>query len=266
MDPYAATSRAATGARTTRLRPRTTLIFRSARALPLLGLLLAAFAVPAGASAATTTPTPTTTATTTVKWDKPIALEKPTSGGISAVSCPTSTLCIAVDQKGRAVVSNKPTGGVKSWKFFKIDTVAPLTGISCPTANLCVAVDSAGDVTRSTHPTLGAKYWSKPVRIDPTQANSSYVGLAAISCPTTKLCVAVDNAPDGNVVTTTTPTGNAKSWTVSSLVPASRWTRSPAPAQPSAWRQVRSTTTRPHPPAARPPGRRTACSSRPATA
>jgi hypothetical protein len=208
MDPYDATCGTATGARTTRLRPRKSLIFRSARALPLLGLVLAGLAVPAGASAAPS-----------IKWNKALAVERPTAGGISAVSCPTATLCLAVDQSGRVLVSKTPTKGPKTWKFAKIDKIGSLTGISCPTVNMCVAVDNAGYEMHTTKPAGGKKYWSAPIRIDTTQATGGgYVGLAAVSCPTTKLCVAVDNAVNGNVVTTTTPTTiHAKSWTVTSL-------------------------------------------------
>jgi hypothetical protein len=208
MDPYVATSGAATGARTTRLRPRKSLIYRSALALPLIGLLLAAFAMPAGASAATT-----------IKWNKALAVESPAKGGISAVSCPTPTFCVAVDQSGRVLVSKKPTKGPKSWKFTKIDKVGALTGVSCPTVDLCVAVDNAGHELHSTKPAGGKKSWSKPIRIDTTAATGGgNVGLAGISCPTIKLCVAVDNAVNGNVITTTTPTTyQAKSWTLASL-------------------------------------------------
>jgi hypothetical protein len=208
MDPHVATYGAATGARTTRLRPRKSLIYRSALALPLIGLLLAAFAVPAGASAATT-----------IKWNRALAVESPTKGGISAVSCPTATFCVAVDQSGRVLISQKPTKGPKSWKFTKIDKVGALTGVSCPTVNLCVAVDNAGYELHSTKPAGGKKFWSKPIRIDTTAATGGgNVGLAGISCPTTKLCVAVDNAVNGNVISTTTPTTyQAKSWTITSL-------------------------------------------------
>ncbi|MGO9899587.1 MAG: hypothetical protein ACLP0J_07810 [Solirubrobacteraceae bacterium] len=154
-----------------------------------------------------------------IHWHPPLRLESARNGGLSASACAlTGELCVAVDTSGYAMTSTNPTGSTNVWsRPFRIDAVSggALTGISCPATNLCVAVDAVGDVVTSTNPTGGAKAWSKPVRIDfATLGTGVYAGLAAVSCPTTKLCVAVDAANPGNVLTTINPTGGAAAWTM----------------------------------------------------
>jgi hypothetical protein len=175
--------------------------------LPLLiALAMAATAVPASAAVS-------------IHWHTPLRLESARNGGLTAAACaPTGKLCVVVDTSGYALKSTNPTGSTKVWsRPFRIDAVkgGALTGISCPATNLCVAVDAVGDVVTSTNPAGGAKAWSKPVRIDSaTLGPGVYAGLAAVSCPTTTLCVAVDSAKPGNVLTTINPTGGAAAWTV----------------------------------------------------
>jgi hypothetical protein len=157
---------------------------------------------------------------------------------LSAVTCPTAALCVAVDAQGHAIQSATPAAnagwqqnagaGLTSpssvacpqgalcvatesngqiaatgnsagvWTPATIDSGHALTGVSCPTTGLCVAVDNAGGVLWSTSPT-GA--WSGRVAIDGTTP------LNAISCPTTGLCAAVDNT--GNVLVSTAPTSGS---------------------------------------------------------
>jgi hypothetical protein len=181
---------------------------RSLRFAALIAILAGALAVPAVAGAAS------------IHWNKAVRIEPSKDGGVSAVSCPTTTECLAVDASGNLIVSTKPTGGNGSWAPpAKIDpNGGGMTGISCPTVKLCVATDSGGDVVSSTDPLGGAKFWSRPVRADATAAaGGGSAGLTGISCPTVTLCVAVDGAATGNVVTSTNPTGAASSWKVSAV-------------------------------------------------
>jgi hypothetical protein len=195
-----------------------------------LALVLGLVALPAVVSAATTpttttatststTSTTTTTTTTPAKapvvihWNKDVRIEAAKLGGLSAVSCPATNLCAAVDQSGDVVVSNNARGGASSWKLAHVDGTVPLTGISCPTITLCVAVDQNGNVITSIKPTGGASAWSKPVKIDSaTLSLGGSVGLTGIDCPTPTLCVAVDGAAKGNVIVSTQPTGGAHAW------------------------------------------------------
>jgi len=167
--------------------------------------MLAAVAAAAPANAAT------------VRWHKPARID-PRNGGISAVACPSSRLCVAVDQSGFALVT---TNSGRSWrKPVRIDSGAnaPLTGISCPTTKLCVAIDSSGNVITSRRPTGGSRAWSHPAHVDANTAPSGgSVGLSAISCPSVTLCVAVDGASPANVVTSTTPTRGASAWKLAAV-------------------------------------------------
>jgi hypothetical protein len=78
---------------------------------------------------------------------------------------------------------------------------------------LC-AVLLAGGSTFVGPPALAAGSpltWAAPVRID-HQPPFTGAFLSGLSCPTTGLCVAVDT--NGNVITSTNPTGGAAAWTV----------------------------------------------------
>jgi len=58
--------------------------------------------------------------------------------------------------------------------------------------------------------------WTGPLQIDATNI------VQAVSCPSTTLCVAVDNA--GNTVTTTDPSdGATATWTVKNIGPSDFW-------------------------------------------
>jgi hypothetical protein len=109
-----------------------------------------------------------------------------------------------------------PGRGKIAWHRERVDTEAggvAITALACPALNLCVALDAHGQVMHSSDPTAGAKYWSHAERIDAaTEPGGGYAGFSAISCPSTQLCVAVDNDVDGQVAYTTDPGGPAKDW------------------------------------------------------
>ncbi len=134
------------------------------------------------------------------------------TNAINSISCPTSSLCVAVDAAGNVLRSTNPIGS-RSWsKPVNIDNggLHDLAAVSCPSISLCVAVDDAGDVLTSTNPTGGASAWSKPVAID-GEDNGDNDALTDVSCASKSLCVAVDD--DGYVFTSTTPRGGASAWT-----------------------------------------------------
>ncbi len=149
-----------------------------------------------------------------IRWHKPVRVEPSRDGGVQAVSCPTSRLCVAVDASGHALFTTRPTRGAHSWsRPQRVDGSNSLTGVSCPTRRLCVAVDESGNVLSTTHPTRGAKSWSRPRRIDSVQGtDGGNAGLLGISCPTVTLCVAVDGAAAGDVLSTSVPRGGAGAW------------------------------------------------------
>ena len=109
---------------------------------------------------------------------------------VRGVSCPSTTLCVAVDAAGNALVSTDPTGGASAWSTTHIDTNAsygctgtglscqpPLVGISCPSSALCAAVDFSGNLLTTTDPAAALPWTSTPT--DGGGLSSLY----GISCP-----------------------------------------------------------------------------------
>jgi hypothetical protein len=68
---------------------------------------------------------------------------------LNAVSCPTSSFCVAVDSSGDALTYNGT-----SWSApTKIDGNNVLRSVSCPTSTFCVAVDQNGNALTYAPPT-----------------------------------------------------------------------------------------------------------------
>lgn len=118
---------------------------------------------------------------------------------VRGISCPSTTLCVAVDAAGNALVSSDPTGPALDWTTTQIDTNSsydctgtgltcqpPLTGISCPSTTLCAAVDFSGNLLTTTTPTATVPWSSTPT--DGGGLSSLY----GISCPELGFCATVD--------------------------------------------------------------------------
>jgi hypothetical protein len=115
---------------------------------------------------------------------------------LSAISCPSTSLCVAVDSAGQVVTSTNPTGGQQSWNRTLLEpgTISGFTDVSCPSVLLCVAVDGFGNVFHSTDP--GSPYaWRS------AQSNR---GFSSVSCPATTLC-ALGDVLSGGLYTLTDP-------------------------------------------------------------
>lgn len=125
--------------------------------------------------------------------------------GLTGVSCPSVSLCVAVDGGGDVVTSTAPVGGAGGWTVFHADngiefecyhyggsgpSCQPvLVGVSCASGSLCVAVDDAGNVISSTAPGSGSSAWGGA---SPDVSVPAAYSLNGISCPSLSLCVAVD--------------------------------------------------------------------------
>jgi hypothetical protein len=138
------------------------------------------------------------------------------SPDIFALSCPSTTLCVAGDNAGEILTSANPGGGRAAWAAATVETAANsgglpwINGLSCPSTSLCVAVDQSGRALISTDPSGGATAWS-PATI------SAATRLTAVSCPTTSECVALSGG--GQAFSTTSPTGGATAWTGQTIDP-----------------------------------------------
>lgn len=137
----------------------------------------------------------------------------PTSGsdggpaGLTGISCPTTTLCVAVDAAtgGNALTSTNPAGGARAWKLTTIGG-GPLNGVSCASSALCVAAGTQH--VYSTSPTGGSAAWHA------TGPQAGGGVFSAVDCLYTTLCVAVGygNTSTGLVTSTRNPKGGASAW------------------------------------------------------
>lgn len=173
---------------------------------------------------------------------------------LTAVSCPSTSLCVAVSGgtgplPGRVYTTTDPTSGV--WQETRLGNAPDLRAISCAGASLCVAVAKAGRIFTSIDPTGGAAAWrevgsptardlegiscvatfcaagdgggnvltsAEPTGTPFTATNADgSVQITGVDCPTTTRCVAVDNNAD--VLTSTAPTGGPGAWTFENLIP-----------------------------------------------
>jgi hypothetical protein len=150
---------------------------------------------------------PTVEADDALNWSAPVQIDP--ENGFRAISCPATTLCVAVDDFGDVATSTSPTGGAAAWTLADVDTRfasgSSLEDVSCPTTTFCAAVDDAGDVVTSTNPTGGASAWHLTILEGLNDAR-------AIACASAQLCVAINQA--GEAAVSTSPTGGASTWTI----------------------------------------------------
>jgi hypothetical protein len=138
------------------------------------------------------------------------------SGRFLGISCPSRSLCAAVDGQD-VVYSTDPDAGGRVWHVTHIglpqnsSTGSPgtLVSISCPSSKLCAAVDDVGDVITSRHPASGRRAW----KISRIHGVDRY-GMTNISCASAWFCVAVAQNGDDRVVSSTRPDAGAAAWKV----------------------------------------------------
>jgi hypothetical protein len=139
----------------------------------------------------------------------PGSADDPADELLNAVSCVSSSLCVATRDDATAgnfnlEVSRNPAGPPTSWHAIAIGEpeMEDFTGISCPAVKLCVAADeNGGQVAVSTD---GAARW-RLVQIADVNA-----GILDVSCPSQSFCAAVSDG--GQVITSTFPSGGPDAW------------------------------------------------------
>jgi hypothetical protein len=70
------------------------------------------------------------------------------SPGVRGISCPSTTLCLAVDGSGNVLYTETPAA-VHQGGWTVVSSLNPaggITGISCPTTTECVLTDQGGDI------------------------------------------------------------------------------------------------------------------------
>lgn len=114
------------------------------------------------------------------------------------------------------------------WKTVQLSGVAGemfLLNVSCPTASFCVATGTQNLIASSTDPTGGAEAWNAVFAGEGRYESSlgpviSSRQVQGVSCPSTRLCVAVTTL--GQIYVSTDPTGPASAWKVVEISPTGR--------------------------------------------
>ena len=100
------------------------------------------------------------------------------NGGVNAVSCPTSTFCVAVDRSGAMSRFNGSTWSTPQ----TIDGTTSLTSVSCPTTTFCAATDVRGNYVM-----MDGLTWGPPTSL----ATSNSPVMQSVSCASPTFCLAV---------------------------------------------------------------------------
>jgi hypothetical protein len=165
-----------------------------------------------------TDPTGGTGAWTLAKIDPHVVGENSDSFDLQGMSCPSASLCVAVDSSGNVLTSTDPTGGASTWTKTNIDGTEDFFGVSCPTSRFCVATAGDNSVFVSSDPTGGASAWTK------TQLAVGR-GLGEVSCASESLCIAIEGNGNpgewGHIVTSTDPAGGEHAWSEALISPES---------------------------------------------
>jgi hypothetical protein len=149
-------------------------------------------------------------------------------GSLFGVSCPTTSLCVAVGSDSLVATSTNPSGGSAAWNVVHpggtedigqfggeggiVFPGAQIRGVSCPSPQLCVGASLQGRFFSSHNPTGGAAAW----KITPLGGEKeAHIHMTGISCPSTTLCVAV--AYGSKVISSTDPDGDTSAWSVVEL-------------------------------------------------
>ena len=126
------------------------------------------------------------------------------------VTCPGDRLCV-IGGPGYVITSRQPAARRPRWRFTRV----PYAGnVKCPSVHLCVAITGRGqvedfvnkpaEVVISRNPTGGRKAWkATPLRAATAPGPS-------LSCPSVRLCVAVD--VDDRVLTSSAPARGGPAW------------------------------------------------------
>jgi hypothetical protein len=141
------------------------------------------------------------------------------------ISCPSSSLCVAVGGNDTVAASQDPGGDAATWNLANPGgTFVPpaggeavygggqIRGISCPSVGFCVAVGLDGKVYSSGDPAGGEGAW-KIVSLGGEHEPNLH--LFGVSCPTDGFCVGVGYG--GTVIVSGEPGGDRRAWSVEEL-------------------------------------------------
>jgi hypothetical protein len=124
-----------------------------------------------------------------------------------ALTCPSSRLCVGLDNQGEAFSSSRPSRHSQPWTVAGADGVSPLNAVACGSAAACVAVGN-GIAVATADPAGPATSW----REAPADVGN------AVACPDANLCVASDAS--GDIATSGDPLAPTPSWTAGVVIPS----------------------------------------------
>ncbi len=111
------------------------------------------------------------------------------NGDPTAISCPTSTLCVIVNGSD---VSYR--NGSATWSPAQsVDPGGTLDSISCPQMTYCMAADANGSIV-----TWDGTSWAAPIRAIPAATNYTGIG-TSVSCSSAGFCMVING--DGDYAT-----------------------------------------------------------------
>lgn len=175
-----------------------------------IGLLASLATAAALASAAAFPAAAPAAAVPRFTWSGAHFVEKAPFGqpsNVVAVSCPSRTQCLAIDQWGYLLSSTDPAGGARTWHIGRsaVPSISGTPAMSCvrrPAPHsrlLCVAIDHR-EPWASTDPAGGRTAWH-PAAVS--------VRLASIDCPSVSFCI---GGGQGGLAWSTDPTGGKAAW------------------------------------------------------
>ncbi len=151
---------------------------------------------------------------------------RPKGGGGSAVSCPSTSLCVLAggDAGTTIAYSTHPAGGAATYSRGLVTSTGAkypgAGGLSCASATQCVVFASPNDYNI---PTGQVVVTNRPMSTStsdwPVFVVDGYNGLESVSCPSATVCVA--GGTQMAVHTTANPTGGAAAWSATPLSIAS---------------------------------------------
>jgi hypothetical protein len=134
----------------------------------------------------------------------------PAEPPLGAISCPSTSLCVAGDWDGNVLTSTDPIGGSDSWSSAYVDSntsaglhhggialQTTITSVACPSTSLCLASDEDGYVLASQNPAGGPSTWRSTLasrqQYGATAGSRPATGylLFGLTCPSQSLCLAL---------------------------------------------------------------------------
>src|ERR1035437_3693534 len=132
-------------------------------------------------------------------WSNRVGID---SSSVEAVSCPSSSFCLAVDSAGNAMTFN----GLSWSPPVSIDAGNYLSAVSCSSSSFCVAGDEAGNALM-----FNGSSW-KTVHVDTPFPNR----MESVSCTSSSFCLAVDFGGEWL-------TFDGSSWSAPAVLPSGAW-------------------------------------------